>query len=86
MDLVGPLTETPRGIKYIITLTDYYTKWAEAAPLKDKGAISVAQFLDDVRSFVVNNTMINMNASYVCGVYTTSVCIMYNVIYLFAFR
>ena len=34
MDLVGPLPETPRGHKYIMTLTDYYTKWAEAAALK----------------------------------------------------
>ena len=24
MDLIGPLTETPRGNKYIITLTDYF--------------------------------------------------------------
>ena len=24
VDLIGPLTETPRGNKYIITLTDYF--------------------------------------------------------------
>ena len=31
MDLAGPLTVTPRGNnKYIITLTDYFSKWAEA--------------------------------------------------------
>ena len=30
MDLVGPLHKTPRGNKYIMTITDYYTKWAEA--------------------------------------------------------
>ena len=48
MDLVGPLPETPRGQKYIMTITDYYTKWAEAAPLKDKTASSVADVLYSV--------------------------------------
>ena len=48
MDLVGPLPETPRGHKYIMTLTDYYTKWAEAAALKDKSASSVADVLYSV--------------------------------------
>ncbi len=45
MDLVGPLPETPRGYKYLMTLTDYYTKWAEAYPIKDKTALSVAAVL-----------------------------------------
>ena len=48
MDLVGPLNETPRGNKYIVTLTDYFTKWVEAAPLPDKSAASVAQFIYSV--------------------------------------
>lgn len=45
MDLIGPLQETSCGNKYIMTLTDYYTKWAEAAPLKDKTAVSVVNIL-----------------------------------------
>ena len=48
MDLVGPLPETPRGHKYIMTVTDYFTKWAEAAALKDKTAVSVADVLYSV--------------------------------------
>lgn len=48
MDLVGPLSETPRGNKYIVTLTDYFTKWAEAAPLADKCAAGVARFIYSV--------------------------------------
>ncbi len=48
MDLVGPLPETPRGNKYVMTVTDYYSKWVEAAPLKDKSASSVAEFLYSV--------------------------------------
>lgn len=42
MDLIGPLTLTPRGNKYIITLTDLYTKWIVAYPLQDKSGPSVA--------------------------------------------
>ena len=48
MDLIGPMPETPRGNKYIVTLTDYFSKWAEAAPLKDKGAVGVAKFIYSV--------------------------------------
>ena len=48
MDLIGPLAETLQGNKYIVTLTDYFTKWAEAAPLKDKSALGVARFIFSV--------------------------------------
>ncbi len=45
MDLVGLLPVTPAGNKYLITVADYYTKWAVAGGLKDKSASSVAEFL-----------------------------------------
>ena len=48
MDLIGPLPETPRGNKYVITLTDYFSKWAEAAPLPSKHADGVAKFIYSV--------------------------------------
>lgn len=48
IDLIGPLPETASGHKYVMTLMDYYTKWAEAAPLKDKTALSVAEALYSV--------------------------------------
>ena len=48
MDLIGPLKETPRGNKYIVTLTDYFSKWAEAAPLPDKCALGVSKFIYSV--------------------------------------
>ena len=44
------MPETPRGNKYIVTLTDYFSKWAEAAPLPDKSAIGVAKFIYSVSS------------------------------------
>ena len=45
MDLVGPLPQTCQGNKYIMTVTDYYSKWAEGGPLKDKTAKSVSEYL-----------------------------------------
>ncbi len=56
MDLVGPLPETPAGNKYIMTITDYYTKWAEAGALKDKTASSVANFLYSVSLRIIYKT------------------------------
>ncbi len=53
MDLVGPLPETPRGYKYLMTLPDYYTKWAEAYPIKDKTALSVAAVLYTVHHLYI---------------------------------
>ena len=45
IDIVGPLPETVRGNKYIITVTDYFSKWPEAGPLADKSAGGVANFM-----------------------------------------
>ena len=46
--MIGPLPETPRGNKYVVTLTDYFSKWAEAAPLPSKHAEGVARFIYSV--------------------------------------
>lgn len=45
VDLIGPLPLTSRGNKYIITVSDYFSKWPEATALPDKGAVGVAEFL-----------------------------------------
>ena len=63
MDLVGPLHTTPRGNKYIMTVTDYYTKWAEAEPLKDKSAASVSSVLYTV-SITRHNDHVCVHALY----------------------
>ena len=36
---------TKAGNRYIVTLVDYFSKWPEAAPLKDKSAAGIALFL-----------------------------------------
>jgi hypothetical protein len=45
IDFVGPLPVTPRGNKYIIVATDYFTKWPEARPVSEATAASAANFI-----------------------------------------
>ncbi|KAG7165828.1 pol Retrovirus-related Pol polyprotein from transposon-like 9, partial [Homarus americanus] len=48
IDIIGPLQETTSGNKYIVAITDHFSKWSEAAAIPDKSAKSVAQFLYSV--------------------------------------
>ena len=45
IDIVGPLPTTERGNTYILSITDYFTKWAQAYELVDQTAQSVADVL-----------------------------------------
>src|SRR6266540_2377815 len=45
IDIVGPLTETSRGNKYIVVTIDYFTKYPEARALSNANAKSVANFI-----------------------------------------
>ena len=45
IDLVGPLPETKLGNKYVLTITDCFTKWTESFPLKSITAKAVASTL-----------------------------------------
>ena len=42
IDLVGPLPITARNNRYILTLSDYCTKWVDAVPLESKCATGIA--------------------------------------------
>ena len=43
IDLTGPLPKTVNGFQYILTATDYFSKWVEAFPLKKKTAAEVGR-------------------------------------------
>ena len=43
MDIVGPLPRTSRENRYILTVVDHFTKLAEAYPLQDQEAQTVAR-------------------------------------------
>ena len=45
IDVVGPLTVTEDGNRYIITATDYLTKYPEARAVKNADASTTAQFI-----------------------------------------
>ena len=45
MDILGPLSKTPRGNNYILLIGDYFTKWIEAYPIPNQEAKTVADKL-----------------------------------------
>ena len=45
IDFVGPVTKTKKGNMYILTVTDYITRWSEAFPCKDMTAKTAADLL-----------------------------------------
>ena len=46
IDFIGPLSPASEdGSKYILTISDYFAKWVEVIPTKDKMAVTVANCL-----------------------------------------
>jgi transposase InsO family protein len=45
IDLTGPHPPSRRGHVYILTYVDHFTKWAEAIPLRNKEASTIANAL-----------------------------------------
>ena len=45
VDIIGPLTTTSQGNKYIVAATDHFSKWSIAEPIPDKSAKQVIKFL-----------------------------------------
>ena len=50
IDMVGPLSTTRRGHKYLLTMVDLATRWPEAVPLKKIDAVSTAEALLNIFS------------------------------------
>jgi len=67
IDIVGPINP-PSSMqhKYIITATDYFTQWAEAAPLRVVNTNQVILFLESfiITRFGVLDSLVFDNASY----------------------
>ena len=45
MDILDVCDPTPDGYRYILVIADYFSKWTEAFPIKDKCAETVADVL-----------------------------------------
>lgn len=52
--------------RYILTATDYFTRWSEAIPLKNVNDIAVIQFLEQhiITKFGMPSVLVFDNASY----------------------
>ena len=47
MDILDVCDPTPEGFRYILVIADYFSKWTEAVPMKNKCADTVADLLVD---------------------------------------
>ena len=45
LDITGPLPETEQGNKYVLVLSNYFTRWVEAFPIRDIEAKTVADVM-----------------------------------------
>ena len=44
-DILGPFPESTRGNKYVLAVTDYFTKWLEIFPIPDQTAPTCAEII-----------------------------------------
>ena len=44
-DILGPFPESIRGNKYVLAVTDYFTKWVEIFPIPDQTAPTCAEII-----------------------------------------
>eukprot|EP00253_Pinus_taeda_P001458 PITA_01458 len=70
LDIIGEITpNSSKQHKYILTATDYFTKWVEAIPLKTTNYEAIIEFIDQfiITRFGVPNALVFDNASYFSG-------------------
>ena len=80
-DIMGPLPVTHSGNKYILVITDLFTKWVEAFPLKETSSVTLARVLVDeviCRFGVPNNIHSDQGANF-CSEVIDTMCKMLNI-------
>eukprot|EP00253_Pinus_taeda_P004051 PITA_04051 len=70
LDLIGEIIPySSKQHRYILTATDYFTKWVEVVPLKTANAENIIEFIDQfiITRFGVPSALMLDNASYFYG-------------------
>ena len=70
LDLVGPVNPSSRGYIWILVATEYFTKWAEAIPLRKAARGAMANFIKEniIVRFGVPHMIISDNAHHLSTV------------------
>jgi hypothetical protein len=76
LDIVGKLPTAPGGFKFLITATDYFSKWVEAEPLITTTEADVRRFVwrNIVTRFGVPYAIVSDNGTQFVGKDLTSLC------------
>ena len=70
LDIIGEIiSHSSKQHRYILTATDYFTKWVEAVPLKTANAEHIIEFIDQfiITRFGLPSALMFDNASYFFG-------------------
>eukprot|EP00253_Pinus_taeda_P005602 PITA_05602 len=70
LDIIGEIIpHSSKQHRYILTATDYFTKWVEAVPLKTANAEHIIKFIDQfiITRFGLPSALMFDNASYFSG-------------------
>lgn len=70
LDVIGEIVpHSSKQHKYILTTTDYFTKWVESIPLKVANSENIIEFIDQffITRFVLPSALMFDNVSYFTG-------------------
>ncbi|KAF9761266.1 Retrovirus-related Pol polyprotein from transposon [Nosema granulosis] len=83
VDMIGPLPESEYGYKYILTMIDHCTKWAEVVPLREKSMGSVSKEIEAqiIRKHGVPREILTDNGKEFDNGYSKALCEKYGFIW-----
>ena len=75
-DIMGPLPTTESGNKYVLVVTDLFTKWVEAFPLRETSSSTLATVLVDevISRFGVPNVLHSDQGANFCSEVIKGIC------------
>ena len=64
INIIGPLSTAPGGLKFVIVAVDYFTKWAEAIPLSTILEKNLTKFIREhiIYRFGIPHSLVSDNA------------------------